>query len=95
MDTPTDLLATLSEAVARGDWLVVSVAALAVLAGLVGAGLKLAGRPVPLLDTIAAGARKALGMLPKKPAAQPAPDEKQGVEAVVEVKKSPPEETLK
>ena len=95
MDTPTDLLATLSEAVARGDWLVVSVAAVVVLTTLVGAGLKMAGRPVPILDTVAGLAGKALKALPRKPAAAPSPDEKQGVEAVVEVKKVEDSETLK
>lgn len=97
MDPSSDVLTLLNDAVARGDWLTVGVAALAVLAGAAGAGLKLAGRPVPILDTIANGARKALAVLPKKKPVEPAPDEKQGVEAVVEVRKveAPPEETLK
>ena len=87
MDTPADLMTMLNDAVARGDWLTVGVVTLAVLAGVTGAGLKMAGRPVPILDTVASLAGKALKVLPKKPAAAPGPDEKQGVEAVVEVRK--------
>ena len=55
----------------------------------------MAGRPVPILDTVAGLAGKALKALPRKPAAAPSPDEKQGVEAVVEVKKVEDSETLK
>ena len=88
-----DLTQQLNDAVARGDWLQVTALAVVVIGGVVTAGLKVAGKPVPILDKVIDGARGALKLLPKKPAVEPKPGEKQGVEAVVEVKpEAPPEE---
>lgn len=83
-----ELIQQLSDAVARGDWPTVVALTVIVLGSLVGAGLKMAGKPVPILDQVVAGAKAVAKLLPRKPAAQPAPDEKQGIEAVVEVKQA-------
>lgn len=81
-----EMIQQLSEAVARGDWPQVVGLTVIVLGTLVGAGLKIARKPVPVLDQVVSLTKAALKMLPKKEQVAPAEGEKQGVEAVVEVK---------
>lgn len=86
-----EMIQQLSEAVARGDWPQVVGLTVIVLGTLVGAGLKIAGKPVPVLDQVVSLTKAGLKILPKKAPAAPAEGEKQGVEAVVEVKSETPD----
>jgi len=64
------LIPTLQDALAQGDIIVIVAAALAVA---IVAGLKLAGKSIPLLDSLLPAAVRALAALRKKPDAAPPP----------------------
>lgn len=79
-----DLLSSLTDAASRGDWLQVAVMAVVAVAVLVAAGLKVAGKQVPVLDKLIDLAKGLLKLLPKKQV-EAKPGDPQGVEAVVKV----------
>ena len=69
--------------------MVVVGTAVAILVTLVAIGLKMAGRSVPVLDQIVSLVNAGVKLLPKKAPPAPAPDEKTGLAAVVDIKSAP------
>jgi len=83
-----ELLQSLSDAVASQSWLTVVVVSLVVLASVASLILKALKKPVPILDSVIDVAKGAVKMLPKKSPPPPADPSKDGLAAIVPIKKS-------
>lgn len=85
-----DFQKVINDAVASHDYVTL---VLAILVVAVPAGLKLAGKDVPVLDPIIAGLKAVISSKAKVvQIPPPAPGEKTGVEAVVKVEDAPTDE---
>lgn len=73
------VLDTLNQAAQQGDWLVLTIGGVAVVASIV---LKALGKSIPVVDSIIGLALKVLPSIRK----QPKPEAQPGIESVVDVK---------